>query len=166
MTLARTETSPGYDKPEGPRYAPGPDTDPDFKAQTNILLGTPVESPEAAVKALREWRWLDDREQAVMLCLDTKHRILKTEVVSIGSVDHTFMTPREFFRIALINNAAAIIVAHSHPSGEPSPSEDDKRVTRRLVEVGSLLGVEILDHVVVGWPRTDLWVSMARKGLV
>lgn len=166
MTLARTETSPGYDKPEGQRYQPGPDNMTDYRLETNRLLGQPVENPEAAENALKEWQWPNDREQAVMLCLDTKHRILKTEIVSIGSVDHTFMTPREFFRIALINNAAAIIVAHSHPSGDPTPSEDDKRVTRRLVGVGSDLGVEILDHIVVGWPRTDLFVSMARKGLV
>jgi DNA repair protein RadC len=104
-----------------------------------------------------------DREHCLAVHLDTKHRVLRAATVSIGSIDHTFMTPHGIFRDALLGNAAALILAHNHPSGDPEPSRDDERVTRRLVEAGRLLGVEVLDHLVVGGGG---WVSLARRGLV
>jgi DNA repair protein RadC len=104
-----------------------------------------------------------DREHCLAVLLDTKHRVLRTVTVSIGSIDHTFMTPHGIFRDALLGNAAAVVLAHNHPSGDPEPSRDDERVTRRLVEAGRLLGVEVLDHLVVGG---GAWVSLARRGLV
>jgi DNA repair protein RadC len=104
-----------------------------------------------------------DREHCLAVLLDTKHRVLTTVTVSIGSLDHTFMSPREIMRDALLANAAACVLAHNHPSGDPEPSRDDERVTRRLVEAGRLVGVEVLDHLVVGGGR---WVSLARRGLV
>ncbi len=104
-----------------------------------------------------------DREHCLVVQLDTKHRVLRTVTVSIGSIDHTFMTPHGIFRDALLENAAAVILAHNHPSGDPEPSRDDERVTRRLVEAGRLVGVEVLDHLVIGGGR---WVSLARRGLV
>jgi DNA repair protein RadC len=104
-----------------------------------------------------------DREHCLAVQLDTKHRVLSTVTVSIGSIDHTFMTPQGIFRDALLQNAAAVILAHNHPSGDPEPSRDDERVTRRLVEAGRLVGVEVLDHLVIGG---GTWVSLARRGLV
>jgi len=104
-----------------------------------------------------------DREHCLAVLLDTKHRVLRSSTVSIGSIDHTFMTPHGIFRDALLENAAAVVLAHNHPSGDPEPSRDDERVTRRLVEAGRLLGVEVLDHLVVGGGS---WVSLARRGLV
>lgn len=104
-----------------------------------------------------------DREHCLAVHLDTKHRVLRAATVSIGSIDHTFMTPHGIFRDALIGNTAALILAHNHPSGDPEPSRDDERVTRRLVEAGRLLGVEVLDHLVIGGGD---WVSLARRGLV
>ena len=102
-----------------------------------------------------------DREHCLTLNLDTKHRLVATTTVSIGSVDHTFMSPREVFRDALLHGAAALVIAHNHPSGDAEPSSDDERITRRLVRAGELVGVEILDHIVVGHER---WVSLARRG--
>jgi DNA repair protein RadC len=104
-----------------------------------------------------------DREHCLAVLLDTKHRVLSTVTVSIGSLDHTFMSPREIMRDALLANAAACVLAHNHPSGDPEPSRDDERVTRRLVEAGRLVGVEVLDHLVVGGGR---WISLARRGFV
>lgn len=104
-----------------------------------------------------------DREHCLVVLLDTKHRVLRASTVSIGSIDHTFMTPHGIFRDALLANAAAVVLAHNHPSGDPEPSRDDERVTRRLVEAGRLMGVEVLDHLVVGGGS---WVSLARRGLV
>lgn len=104
-----------------------------------------------------------DRERCVAAFLDTKHRLLATATVSVGSVDHTFMGPREIYRDALGANAAAFVLAHNHPSGDPEPSRDDERVTRRIGEAGRLLGVDLLDHLIVGGCR---WVSLARRGVV
>jgi DNA repair protein RadC len=120
-----------------------------------------ITSPEAAaevvVAELGGW----DRERCVALLLDTKHRLLEVVTVSVGSIDHTFMAPREVYRDALLANASALVLAHNHPSGDPEPSRDDELVTRRLRSAGELVGVELLDHLVVGGTR---WVSLARRG--
>lgn len=122
-----------------------------------------VTSPEAAAEVLVAALAGADRERCVAALLDTKHRVLEVVTVSIGSIDHTFMSPREVFRDALLANAAALVLAHNHPSGDPEPSRDDEAVTRRLVRAGQLVGVELLDHLVVGGSR---WVSLARRGVL
>jgi DNA repair protein RadC len=122
-----------------------------------------ITSPESAAAILVPAFEGADRERCVAALLDTKHRLLDVVVVSIGSIDHTFMSPREIFRDALLVNAAALVLAHNHPSGDPEPSADDERVTARLVRAGQLVGVEVLDHLVVGHRR---WVSLARRGRV
>lgn len=104
-----------------------------------------------------------DREHALALHLDTKHRPLALRLVSVGSIDHTFLAPREIYRSALLDNAAAVIICHNHPSGDPEPSRDDERVTRRIAEAGRVVGVELLDALVIGGGS---WVSMARRGLL
>lgn len=120
-----------------------------------------VTSPEAAADVLVPVLHGGDRERCVAALLDTKHRLLELVTVSVGSVDHTFMSPREVFRDALLANATALVLAHDHPSGDPEPSRDDERVTRRLVEAGAIVGVDVLDHLVIGGSR---WVSLARRG--
>lgn len=122
-----------------------------------------ITSPEAAAEVLLPALGGADRERCVAALLDTKHRLVEVVTVSIGSIDHTFMAPREVFRDALLANAAALVVAHNHPSGDPAPSQDDERITRRLVRAGELVGVELLDHIVVGDTR---WISLARRGIV
>jgi DNA repair protein RadC len=122
-----------------------------------------VTSPEAAAEVLVPPLRDRDRERCVAALLDTKHRLLDVVTVSVGSIDHTFMAPREVFRDALLANASAVVLAHNHPSGDPEPSRDDELVTRRLVRAGELVGVEVLDHLVVGGDR---WISLARRGVV
>ena len=129
-------------------------TDPDRPAVT---------SPEAAADVLMPALYGRDREHCVAALLDTKHRLLRTVVVSVGSIDHTFMAPREVFRDALLANASAIVLAHNHPSGDPEPSRDDEVLTGRLTRAGEIVGVDLLDHLVVGGSR---WVSLARRGHV
>ena len=104
-----------------------------------------------------------DREHCLLVNLDTKHRLLGVVTVSIGTVDHTFMAPREIFREALLAGASAVFLAHNHPSGDPTPSADDRQVTRRLATAGTTLGVDVLDHLVVG---AGDWVSLARLGVL
>jgi DNA repair protein RadC len=105
-----------------------------------------------------------DREHCLLVALDTKHRLLEVRTVSIGSVDHTFMEPREIFRDALLAGAAAVAVAHNHPSGDPAPSPEDRAVTRRIVRAGGTLGVPLVDHLIVG--AVGRWRSMGRMGLL
>lgn len=122
-----------------------------------------VTSPEAAAELLLPELHGRDRERCVAALLDTRHRLIEVATVSVGSVDHTFMAPRELFRDALLVNASALVLAHNHPSGDPEPSRDDERVTRRLVRAGEVVGVEVLDHLVAGGTR---WVSLARRGVI
>lgn len=113
---------------------------------------------------LREFAGLD-RERFLALYLDTRHRVVALETVSIGSLNASLVHPREVFRAAVAMGAAAVIVAHNHPSGCPRPSGDDLDLTARLDRCGELLGIALLDHLVVGggevtsireygWPHT------------
>ena len=90
-----------------------------------------------------------DREQFVCLHLDARNTPRNVEIVSTGSLSASIVHPREVYKAAILNNAAAVIVAHNHPSGNPSPSEDDINLTRRLVQAGELLGIDVLDHLIV-----------------
>lgn len=120
-----------------------------------------ITSPEAAAAVLMPALAGADRERCVAAYLDTKHRLLAVRLVSVGSIDHTFMAPREILRDALLVNASATVVAHNHPSGDAEPSADDERITRRLIRAGEFVGIEVLDHLVVGGDR---WVSLTRRG--
>lgn len=104
-----------------------------------------------------------DREFFVVLNLNTKNQVIAEDTVSIGSLNASLVHPRELFKNAIKRSAAALILVHNHPSGDPSPSREDIDVTRRLAEAGKLLGIEILDHVVIG----DLkYVSLKEKGII
>jgi DNA repair protein RadC len=112
--------------------------------------GLAVRSPADVHPLLtEEFRGLD-RERFLALYLDTRHRIMAAETVSIGSLNASLVHPREVFKPAVAMSAAAVIVAHNHPSGDASPSGDDLDLTARLDRCGDLLGIAILDHLVVG----------------
>jgi DNA repair protein RadC len=144
-------------------YAAGTEYENEF-----VMIGVPSRhectSPEAAAAAVLENSNLTslDREVCLILCLDTRHRLLKIKLVAMGTTANTFMAPREVFRDAITAGSAAIIVVHNHPSGDPTASEDDLTVSRRLQKAGDLLGVEMLDHLIFG--HDDSWVSLARQG--
>ena len=91
-----------------------------------------------------------DRETFVVVPLDGKNKPLGFHVVSVGTLTASLVHPREVFKIALLENAAAIVLAHNHPSGDPTPSAEDISITARLVQAGDLLGVRVLDHVITG----------------
>jgi len=86
-----------------------------------------------------------DREHLLVLMLDTKQHVIGINTVSIGSMDSSLVHPREVFKPAIIGNAASIILAHNHPSGDPMPSQEDRRATERIVQAGKILGMEMLD---------------------
>jgi DNA repair protein RadC len=90
------------------------------------------------------------QEEFHVVCLDTKNQVLATHQVSVGTLDASLVHPREIFRAAIKDAAASIILVHNHPSGDPSPSKQDRQVTQRMEEAGRMLGIEVLDHIVLG----------------
>ena len=92
-------------------------------------------------------------EQFGIVLLDTKHRLLQIKLVSTGSLDSTVAHPREVFREAIAGRAAAIVLFHNHPSGDPRPSADDIELTARLSDAGEVVGIEVLDHLILADQR-------------
>lgn len=103
-----------------------------------------------AAAALRPFFAGLDREQFLVCCLDAKNAIIGVNVVSIGSVTLSIVHPREVFKPAILLNSCGIIAAHNHPSGDPTPSAEDRTLTGRLRQAGELLGITLLDHIVLG----------------
>ena len=91
-----------------------------------------------------------DREQIRVVMLDTRNGVIAVETVAIGTINSCIGHPREIFKNAIVRSAASIIIVHNHPSGDPAPSPEDLSLTKRLIEVGKFLGIEVLDHVVIG----------------
>ena len=98
-----------------------------------------------------------------LLMLDTKTRLIGESLISKGTVNATLVSPRELFIEALQKNAVSIILLHNHPSGEPTPSREDLLVTKRIKEAGSLIGIELLDHIIIG---NNCYLSFAEKKLL
>ena len=97
------------------------------------------------------------------LLLDTKNRVLAIRTVSIGDLSSSIVHPREVFKDAVVISAAALIVAHNHPSGDPTPSAEDVAVTKRLIGAGEIMGIDLLDHIVIG---DGVFVSLKERGLI
>lgn len=119
-------------------------------------------SPEEIYQLLKTMGKLD-REHFVVLHLDGKNSIIAKETVSIGSLDQSIVHPREVFKAAIINSSAAVIFAHNHPSGDPAPSKQDREITRRLKEAAAIIGIEVLDHIIIG---NRCYFSMVQSGLL
>jgi DNA repair protein RadC len=109
-----------------------------------------INSPEDVYRRLYPTMRESKKEHFVELCLDTKNQVIREDTVSIGSLNANVVHPREVFRTALIESAAHIIVAHNHPSGDPTPSREDIEITKKLVETGKIMGIDVLDHVIIG----------------
>lgn len=109
-----------------------------------------INSPEDVYRRLYPGMRESKKETFVELCLDTKNQIIRENTVSIGSLNANIVHPREVFRCALIESAAHIIVAHNHPSGDPTPSREDIEITKKLIETGKIMGIDVLDHVIIG----------------
>ena len=113
-----------------------------------------IRDSTAAAAALRPFFAGLDREQFLVCCLDAKHAIIGVNVVSIGSLTLSIVHPHEVFKPAILLNACGIIAAHNHPSGDHTPSPEDRTLTARLRQAGDLIGITILDHIILGDERT------------
>jgi DNA repair protein RadC len=121
-----------------------------------------LDGPEAAAQILGRYLQHADREHFVSLMLDVKNQVIGIHTVSVGSLFVAIVSPREVFKAAILANAAAIIVAHNHPSGDVTPSPEDIQVTKTLKEAGKLLDIEVLDHLILG--GDGKWASLKRLG--
>jgi DNA repair protein RadC len=117
---------------------------------------TPIRGPDdvVAVPCIRRLKTAK-REHFIVLLLNARHEVDAVETISIGSLNASIVHPREVFLPAVTSSAASLVLVHNHPSGDPEPSEEDLTITKRLVEVGELIGIGVLDHVIV-----------AKRGLV
>ncbi len=132
-----------------------------------MLLATPedrlvVRSPSDVAQLLMAEMAHLDQENFRVLYLDTRNHLLGSETIYVGSLNASHIRVAEVFRDAIKRNCAAVIVAHNHPSGDPSPSPEDVEVTRQLVAAGQLLNIELLDHLIIGQQR---FVSLRERGL-
>lgn len=123
-----------------------------------------VQTPDDAVQIFNQVLSLSNRSEEVcaMLTLDVKNQVTGVFEVSIGNLSSSLVTPREVFKRAILHNAQGVILAHNHPSGRVEPSADDITLTQKLSEGGKLLGIQVLDHLVLG---IDDFVSMKQKNM-
>jgi DNA repair protein RadC len=101
-------------------------------------------------------------EQFGLVLLDTKYRVIRTTLVAVGTLNASVVQPRDVFREAAVGSAAAIVVFHNHPSGDPTPSQDDVDLTRRLAAAGTLLGIDVVDHIILGDARYCSFKELGR----
>jgi DNA repair protein RadC len=122
-----------------------------------------ITTPRTAAELLLPLYGNRSVEQFGVVLLDTRHRVLRTTVVSIGTLDASIVHPREIFREATAAGAAALVLFHNHPSGDPEPSPDDVKLTQRLIAAGVLMGIDVIDHVILGDVR---YCSLREKGYI
>ncbi|MGG3859914.1 DNA repair protein RadC [Metabacillus fastidiosus] len=122
-----------------------------------------IRSPEDGYQLLKQFLGEVDREHFIIVCLDTKNQPTAINICHIGSLNASIVHPRECFKPAILSNAASILVGHNHPSGQAAPSREDIEVTKRLVEAGKIMGIDLIDHIILG---DDQFVSLKEKGYV
>jgi len=120
-------------------------------------------SPKDIFEIVREKIINYHKEHFLVVCLDNRNEIIASEIISVGTLNNSLIHPRETFEIAIKNHSAQIIICHNHPSDELMPSEDDLVVTKRLIEAGKLLGIEVIDHLIIS--KTD-YFSFAKEKLI
>ena len=133
--------------------------------EDTVEYSNTIKSPADVAKLAREVLEMHEmaEENFLILCLNTKNKIVGIHTVSIGSLNASIVHPREVFKAALLNNANAIICLHNHPSGDPEPSREDIEITHRLVNAGNILGINVLDHIIIGDGR---YISLKEQGMM
>jgi DNA repair protein RadC len=124
-----------------------------------------LRNSEDAAHLIRTYLAGVDREHFIVLMVNRKNEAIGINTVSVGSLSGSIVSPREVFKPAILRNAAALICAHNHPSGDPKPSTEDHGITKRLHEAGNLLDIELLDHIIVG-DGTTAYYSFADQGVL
>lgn len=128
--------------------------------ELSLDLGEPIRSPDDGAR-LFEYLRHESQEHFVVAFLNVKNKVIAKRELFVGSLNASVVHPREIFREAVAHSSASIIVCHNHPSGDTTPSPEDVEVTKRLYEAGKLIGVELIDHVIIGSGR---YTSLKEKG--
>ena len=121
-----------------------------------------VKTPEDIVALVRGRLKDKKKEHFLALLLDTRNQLIKVSEISVGSLETSVVHPREVFKEAISASAASVIFVHNHPSGDPGASEDDIKLTKRLAEAGEIVGIDVLDHIIIGDKK---YLSLKREGL-
>lgn len=119
------------------------------REKSMLYKGRRVRSPRDAYELIRDFLGNVDREHFIVLCMDTKNQPTCIQTVHIGSLNASIVHPREVLKPAILSNAASILVAHNHPSNDTTPSKEDIEVTKRLMEAGGIVGIDVLDHLIL-----------------
>lgn len=117
---------------------------------SSLYSGTPIKSPEDGVEVMKDLLSQMDREMVCIINMDNKLRPINYNVVSIGALDSSIVPMTNCFKTAIMSNAAAVMLFHNHPTGDVTPSDEDKHVTERIIAAGQILGIKVIDHVIVG----------------
>lgn len=133
------------------------------KVKSMLVENKQISSPEDVFRIVNQYLDGVDREHLVLLTLDTKNKVTSINTVSIGSINTSIVHPREVFKTAILSNASSVILSHNHPSGDVTPSKEDVDITKRIKECGRILGIELLDHVIIG---DDKYSSLKEKGII
>ncbi|MBU1205652.1 MAG: DNA repair protein RadC [bacterium] len=132
------------------------DLEPEFKNYD-------IKDPEAVVKAIRTSIKDKAKEHFKLILLNPRNKIIGISTISIGTLNASLVHPREVFKDAIVHSAASVVLAHNHPSGDPEPSEDDLKITKKLVDSGKILGIEVIDHIIIG---KNNFCSFKERGLI
>ncbi len=135
-----------------------------IKERTMLYGARQINTPTLAADLARDLFANADREMLVVASLDAKCNPLSLEIAAVGNVNTCIVSPREIFKNAILSNAVHIMIFHNHLSGDPTPSKEDIAVTKRLIDVGELLGIPLIDHIIIG-DGTD-YLSLREGGLV
>jgi len=122
-----------------------------------------VKDPEAVVKAVRSSIKDKAKEHFKLILLNPRNKIIGISTISMGTLNASLVHPREVFKDAITHSAASVVLAHNHPSGDPEPSEDDLKITKKLVDSGKILGIEVIDHIIIA---KNGFKSLANEGLI
>lgn len=132
-------------------------------AKERIPRKIPLTSPHAVINYLQKKIGREKKEHFLLIALDVRNNLVKTSDISIGILNSSLIHPREVFKEAIQANAAKVIVAHNHPGGDPDPSKEDLAVTKRLVEAGRIIDIEVIDHIIV---TNTGFVSFKEKNII
>jgi len=125
---------------------------------SNRKITSPQDVAEIFIPILRD----DNKEKFIVVCLNSANKIIKHETISVGNLNSSIVHPREVFKVAIDNSSASIILIHNHPSGNPEPSNEDIRITKKIVETGKIMEIPVFDHLIIAG---ETYTSFVEKRL-
>lgn len=123
---------------------------------SNKKITSPQDIAEIFIPILRD----DNKEKFIVVCLNSANKIIKHEIISVGNLNSSVVHPREIFKVAIDNSSASIILIHNHPSGNPEPSNEDIRITKKIVETGKIMDIPVFDHLIIAG---ETYTSLVEK---